>query len=158
MGARHVVAGVALALLVTGCGGRRAVELNPDQAVVGSRWNAILATPAGLTGVVQVQGTAWMGTGSAPGQTIASVTIRNAAPGGKHPWHVHRGHCGNDQGIFGPADAYGELEVGGDGTASETATIPMPLPDAGEFMVNVHASRENMGTIVACGNLAPPIR
>ncbi|HEU4699609.1 MAG TPA: hypothetical protein VFS40_10540 [Gemmatimonadales bacterium] len=158
MGARHVVAGAALALLVTGCGGRRAVELNPDQAVVGSRWNAILATPAGLAGVVQVQGEAWMGAGTTPGQTIASVTIRNAAPGGEHPWHVHRGQCGNDLGIFGPADAYGQLDVGSSGSASATATLPVPLPDSGAYMVNVHASRANMGTIIACGNLAPPIR
>jgi hypothetical protein len=34
----------------------------------------------------------------------------------------------------------------------------MPTPKTGPFFVNVHASVNNMQTIVACGNLAPPVR
>jgi hypothetical protein len=91
-------------------------------------------------------------------RTQAQATISNAVPGGEHPWHVHRGRCGSDQGIFGPADAYKPLKVSGDGRASSTAELSVPTPRTGEFFVNVHASARNMGTIVACGNLAPPAR
>jgi hypothetical protein len=34
----------------------------------------------------------------------------------------------------------------------------MVMPRTGQYYINVHASRNNMGTIIACGNLARPIR
>jgi hypothetical protein len=92
------------------------------------------------------------------GQTRAYVQISNAVPGGRHPWHVHKGQCGSDQGILGPADAYKPLRVEDDGRASETAVLPISLPRSGSFFINVHASSRNMSTTVACGNLAPPAR
>ncbi|HEX2217877.1 MAG TPA: hypothetical protein VHG35_03685 [Gemmatimonadales bacterium] len=155
----------AAALLVTmlavgacGGGGRR-VEIDPNRERVGSRWNAVLATPSQLTGAVQVKGTGWMaGVEDDTLKTLASVTIENAVPGGVHPWHIHVGQCGNDRGILGPADAYEPLEVGGNGQAASTAELPIQVPSAGQYFVNVHASRNNMGTIIACGNLAPPSR
>ncbi len=150
---------VLCALGLTACGGGHSVEINPKDAVVGSRWNAALASPAQLAGVSQVRGTAWM----APHRddttrTDAAVSIANAVPGGEHPWHVHVGQCGNDRGIFGSATAYKPLEVKGNGTADAKAELPLPLPVSGQYFVNVHASANNMGTIIACGNLAPPSR
>jgi hypothetical protein len=135
---------------------KRAVEIKEAEVPVGSRWNGTLATPSELAGALQVRGTAWMAPAS--GQTRAHVSIANAAPGGVHPWHVHRGGCGNNRTIFGPTDAYRPLQVDGDGNASSDADLPGEMPTAGEFSVNVHASSSNMGTIIACGNLAPPIR
>jgi hypothetical protein len=146
-------------LWLASCGGRRAVELNPDAQSVTTRWNGTLSTPPELGGVSDVRGQAWMaGDPKDPGQTRAHVDISNAVPGGRHPWHVHRGQCGSDQGVFGPADAYKALEVADNGRASETAVLPVALPKTGSYFVNVHASARNMGTIVACGNLAPPAR
>ena len=158
---RHSEAAILLgvALATTACGGGRNVEIEPDQAVVGSRWNAILATPANLAGAVQVKGSGWMaGEKGDTTKTRAFVSIQNAVPGGEHPWHVHLGQCGNDRGILGPADAYGPLQVGSNGQAQESAVLPLPVPVAGQYFVNVHASRNNMKTIIACGNLAPPSR
>jgi hypothetical protein len=103
-------AGIAVCTLgLVACGGGgRAVEINPQDAVVGTRWNASLATPAGLVGASQVGGTGWMAQRDGdPARTRASVSVENAVPGG---------------------------------------------------YINVHASPNNMGTIIACGNLAPPIR
>ena len=159
MSARLTTAIAAAALTIVACGGNKAVEINPAAKPVGSRWNAVLATPAAMAGAVQIQGTAWMGSevGNAQ-ETLAHVSISNAAPGGEHPWHVHIGRCGTDQGIFGPPEAYGILRVGEKGLAEGDATIPLALPRSGEYFVNVHASKENMGTIVACGNLAAPAR
>jgi hypothetical protein len=154
-------AGLVLsAFALSSCGGgRQPVEINPNTQAVGPRWNGTLSTPTDLAGAIQIRGQGWMAADEKnPDQTRAEASISNAAPGGEHPWHVHRGRCGSDQGIFGPADAYDPLRVEGNGRARSTATLPVPLPKTGEFFVNVHASARNMRTIVACGNLAPPAR
>jgi len=151
------VAAMVGAVAVAACGGHKAVEIDPKDAVVGTRWNATLATPAELAGAIQVNGTAWMASRGGVG-TVAHVTISNAAPGGKHPWHVHLGQCGNDQGILGQATAYEPLEVNGDGRAESEARLDLALPTSGQYFVNVHASADNLGTILACGNLAPPLQ
>jgi hypothetical protein len=150
---------LAFALVGAACGGRRGVEIDPDRELVGTRWNAILATPTQLAGAVQVKGAGWMaGEENDTTETRAFVAIQNAVPGGEHPWHVHLGQCGSDRGILGPPGAYEPLKVGGNGEAQESAELPVPVPIAGQYFINVHASRNNMGTIVACGNLAPPSR
>ena len=57
-----------------------------------------------------------------------------------------------------PPGAYKPLEVGGNGRAESDAELSVPFPVAGQYFINVHASRNNMSTIIACGNLAPPSR
>lgn len=150
---------VFTALGLSACGGRRAVEIDPKEQMAAGRWNATLATPAEQTGATQVRGSAWMGENPGDaGETEASISISNAAPGGVHPWHVHIGRCGVDQGILGAADAYEPLEVNNDGRAEAKAVLALPVPRSGQYFVNVHASADNMKTIIACGNLAPPSR
>ena len=157
---RPTIAAVLGLAALYGCGGRRSVELNPkEQAVATSRWTATLVTPPELAGAMQVRGTAWMAPKEKDtSESEAAVSISNAAPGGVHPWHVHIGRCGMDQGILGPAGAYKPLKVDGDGRAKATAELPLPAPGSGQYFVNVHASASNMRTIIACGNLAPPVR
>ncbi|HET7423522.1 MAG TPA: hypothetical protein VFJ92_08170, partial [Gemmatimonadales bacterium] len=60
--------------------------------------------------------------------------------------------------IVGPATSYRSLEVNNDGKATATADLPVAIPTSGQYYINVHASANNMGTIIACGNLAPPIK
>jgi hypothetical protein len=158
---RYLGAAALLAFGLAGaaCGRGRSTEIDPNRELVGSRWNAILATPTQLAGAVEVKGTGWMaGQEGDTTRTSAFVAIQNAVPGGEHPWHVHLGQCGSDRGILGPANAYQPLRVGGSGEAQELVELPLPVPVAGQYFINVHASRNNMGTIVACGNLAPPSR
>jgi len=156
----HTAASLILAALAaSSCGGRKAVEINPSTQPVATRWNGTLATPHELSGVVDIRGGAWMGPDEKNAErTRAHVEVFNAVPGGVHPWHVHRGRCGTDQGIFGPAGAYSPIKVGDKGRASSETELTVPTPKAGEFFVNVHASAKNMRTSVACGNLAPPAR
>jgi hypothetical protein len=150
---------LVLALVSAACGGRRGIGIDPDREMVGERWNATLATSAQLAGAMQVKGTGWMGrVDGDTSKTRAYASIENAVPGGEHPWHVHMGQCGNDRGILGPADAYEPLRVDGKGQAEARAELPLPLPVGGQYFINVHASRNNLGTIIACGNLAPPSR
>jgi hypothetical protein len=147
------------ALTLASCGGRQPVEISPDAQPVATRWNGTLSSPPELAGVVDIRGQAWMGADQQDAdRTRAFVEISNAVPGGRHPWHVHRGQCGSDQGILGPADAYKPLKVESNGRASSTAVLPIAHPRTGGFFVNVHASARNMATIIGCGNLAPPAR
>jgi hypothetical protein len=155
----RTIASMLSILSLASCGGGKPVEISPDAQSVTTRWNGTLSTPPELAGVSDTRGQAWMaGDPKEPAQTMAHVDITNAVPGGKHPWHVHRGQCGSDQGVFGPADAYKVLEVADNGRASETAVLSVAVPHNGSYFVNVHASSRNMGTSIACGNLAPPAR
>ena len=153
---------VPIALLALTLGGgachssKPTTALKPSDAARRNEWKASLFTPSGLAGAVQVRGTAvWSRDGDAT--SLATVSISNATPGGSHPWHIHRGRCGDNGPIVGDASGYKPLAVDDKGNASATARLTMPLPESGSFYVNVHALATNMGTIISCGNLAPPV-
>jgi hypothetical protein len=134
------------------------VQVSAGDVNVNSRWNGTLATPASLAGAVQMKGSATMTPGSNTGKTAIKVELSNASPGGIHPWQLHHGQCGMDEGLFGTVDSYKPLKVDDDGRASSSANLPYAMPTAGNFYVSVGASSANPETIVACGNLAPPSR
>lgn len=151
------------ALAITGCNPfqrQQAVEVSTQDAELNTRWHGNLASPAELAGVVQMNGSASMAPDPDGTHTNVTLKLGNASPGGVHPWAMHRGQCGawTDDGVVGPSDAYRPLEVGSDGRATQTASIPMQTPVTGDYFVVVQASAENAETVVACGNLAPPTR
>ena len=133
-----------------------AVQVSAKDENLNSRWHANLATPAELAGAVQMNGSASMAPGTKTGNTIILLDLANATPGGLHPWQLHRGQCGYDEGVFGNADAYQVAKVGKDGRATSSASVPIPTPTTGEYFVIVRASVANDAMTVACGNLAPP--
>ena len=97
-------------------------------------------------------------TGSARGttghdMTHVTVMVQGAQAGARLPWHVHEGKCGDaSPPIVGPASAYPPLVVGADGRATGEAHLNMDLNEAKNYIVNVHASPTNLGTIVSCGD------
>jgi hypothetical protein len=103
-----------------------------------------------------MSGTASMAPGQSAGSTTVVLAITNATPGGVHPWQVHHGQCGADEGLFGAAEAYTSATVDGDGRATSSATVPVATPTSGRYFVLVRASGANDQMTVACGNLAPP--
>jgi hypothetical protein len=123
-----------------------------------ARWSAALTTPASLAGAVQMKGTATMQPSGNGTDTDFHLALDNATPGGRHPWQVHRGRCGQDDGVFGSPASYTTIKIGDDGRGSQNASVQEPTPVAGDYFVTVSASDANAGTIVACGNLAPPTR
>lgn len=142
----------------TGCsmlGRKSGPELNADYGAVRSRWNATLATPSQLAGVMQLHGTSWW-SHDGTSTSRADIEVTNATPGGVHPWHLHYGRCGSNGAIVGDPAAYELLTINGDGKSAAKAMLSIPLPRGGEYYVNVHAAQSNMGTIIACGNLAAP--
>lgn len=152
------VAILALVAVVSGCGAlsrSSATEIKDSNADSRYSWNAALVTPSELAGAMQVRGVAdWARDGSGSKVTVA---LSNATEGGSHPWHIHVGRCGDNGPIVGSPGAYKALSVGGGGQARENASLSMALPTSGNFYINVHAQASNMGTIIACGNLAPPV-
>jgi hypothetical protein len=132
------------------------VQVSTRDANVNSRWHGTLTSPSSLAGAVQMQGSAAMTPGSNSGNTYVSVDLANASPGGVHPWQLHRGQCGMDDGIFGTADAYKALKVDEKGRATSSVTVPLAMPTDGRFYVSIGASAANPEMIVACGNLASP--
>lgn len=133
------------------------VEVTRD-ANVNSRWSGTLASPASLSGAVQMKGSVTMTPGTNGGNTRVSLDLSNASPGGVHPWQLRAGQCDQDGVVFGSADAYRALKVDDQGRASGSAMVPLVMPTEGLYHVSVGASAANPGTIVACGNLAPPSR
>lgn len=110
-------------------------------------WKATL-TAVGGSGI---SGTA-QGT-TAHDSTHVTVNIMGATPGATLPWHIHDGKCGDaSPPVVGDASAYPPLVVGADGRATAMAHVAIKLNEARNYIVNVHASPANMGTIVACGD------
>lgn len=132
------------------------VQVSTKDENLNSRWHATLATPADLAGAVQMNGSASMAPGSKSGNTTVSLDLANATPGGLHPWQLHRGQCGADNGVVGSMAAYPAAKVGRDGHATASANLPLTTPTAGSYFVIVQASAANNAMTVACGNLAPP--
>jgi hypothetical protein len=156
---RHKVfsmAAIAIIVATAACNPfhKTSTEIKPQDIPVGERWNATLATPSGLAGAVQVRGTGYLARD--PGGSKAVIHLSNATPGGVHPWSVRVGHCGTENPVFGDPSSYPNLKVDNDGTAQTSATLSTPFPTSGQYSLEVRASPTNMGTVIACGNLAPP--
>ncbi|HEX8695522.1 MAG TPA: hypothetical protein VF746_24125 [Longimicrobium sp.] len=154
---RIVYAAAAALLAVGACSQTPKVETDPGSGRVdvdverpgqAERFNATLNA---------VGGSGVSGTASAmdmSGATHATITIRGGTAGGVHPWHIHEGRCGDtNPPIVGTPSAYPPLSVGGGGNATAEAHVPVSLNEAKNYIVNVHASPTNLGTIIACGDL-----
>jgi hypothetical protein len=132
------------------------VQVTARDANANARWHGTLTSPSNLAGAVQMTGSIAMTPGNNPDKTNVALVLANASPGGMHPWQLHRGQCGMDEGVFGAASDYKTLKVDDQGRASGSATIGTAMPNDGRFFVSVGASDANASTIVACGNLASP--
>ena len=134
------------------------VQVSTTDASLNTRWHANLASPATLSGAVQMSGSASMAPAANGAGTVVLLELANASPGGVHPWEARLGQCGSEsQGtLFGTRSEYTPIEVGRNGEASGTASVALRTPMTGQFHVVVHASAANPETVVACGNLAPP--
>jgi|SRR5579859_1616586 len=133
-----------------------AVEMSAGDVNLNTRWHANIASPAELAGVVQMSGSASMSPGDKRGTTHVMLKVANSSPGGLHPWAIHRGQCGADNGVFGAADNYQPVSVSSNGTGLSSATVGVETPATGNYFVSVQASAANSAMTVACGNLAAP--
>ena len=157
---RRVILAAAAVVSLSACGlfhhNAPPVQLSQGDVALNATWHATLTSPSELTGAMQVSGRASMAPGSNHDQTMVSLTLSNATPGGVHPWEIHHGQCDTDAGIIGQADAYPPIKIANDGTGSAEATLPLVTPDSGSYFIAVRASTANPDLVVACGNFAPP--
>jgi hypothetical protein len=149
----------AVALTLGACSAfqpKSAVDIRTADVTLNSSWHARIASPSDLAGAVQMNGSASMAPGVKRGTTEVVMKLGNTSPGGVHPWAIHLGQCGEDEGVFGALEDYPPLRVGADGTGSSKASVALDTPSAGDYFVSVQASPANHDLTVACGNLAAP--
>ena len=132
-----------VAALLVGCWGRE-VDPNP---VRGSWIGEIVAMgDHGHSGFV----TASL---LAAGGTRINVTLTGGSTGGRHPWRVRVGACESGGEAVGDPEAYPPMEPNARGNASATATIGVDLDPDSEYHVTLHASPDDLDTVVGCGDL-----
>ena len=118
-----------------------------------TQWSATLEAVGGSG----VGGSALITPGGSSSETSVTLMVNGATPNGTLPWHFHTGRCGEPGGtIVGQPQAYTPIPVGADGGSRQhRVTLPFTVPATGDLRLQVHRSSSDMGTIVACGNLAP---
>lgn len=93
---------------------------------------------------------------SSPGGTAVAISIADAPTGGTHPWHIHDQSC-DAEGmgeIVGDPEVYPPLNPGPQGEATARAVLAQrSLPRGEDFSINIHASPDDMGTVVGCIDL-----
>jgi len=134
------------AALVFGCG-------DDEDIVPVVQEHQLVANMQGLEGFEQLGGNATVDWAEGENQFVAVATLIGDEPGAARPWHVHFGTCATGGGIVGTGE-YPLLMVGDDGTASATATITFELDPSVDYLVNYHRSADDLGTLIACGDLA----
>jgi hypothetical protein len=147
---------VAIAAVAAASCAQRVSQTDTGE-IATARWSATLARPAAADSTAapgNIIGSVAVSPGNTISETRVTVMLANATPGAVYPWHIHAGSCGNDNGIVGPTPSYEPITIGSDGKGEVTTTLPFSTPTTGEYFVNIHKSSTEMGTIVACGDLA----
>ncbi len=133
---RIVIAGAAIALLAAPLVAQSAASSSQDAKT----YQFVAQNGSGETGSVSL---------AAAGKTSTTVTIALAgAPSGAQPAHIHKGSCTKLGAVTYP------LSSVVDGKSTTTVKAPMAELLAGGLAVNVHKSTNDMGTYVACADLA----
>ena len=143
-------------LVIPACVRRPVATISAPDNVVASRWNATLSTPAAMQGVIQAQGRSWITSLDDGRKARVDVELSNLTSGGQHPWVLRSGQCGIGGAELLRASGGNALKVGSDGRAKADATMDRSFQTTGDYMLEVLASNDNLNTVIACGNFAPP--
>jgi hypothetical protein len=145
-----------LLFLLAACGRKPVAEITPQLDAAATRWNATLATPEAMRGVIQGQGRAWATSVDEGRRVRVDVELTNMVPGGRHPWLIRTGQCGmSGNEVFRVTDG-NILKIGDDGKGRADFTMDSPFQTSGAYQIVVLASAENADRTVSCGNFAPP--
>ena len=138
-------------LALAACSAREDHEDDDDFDFDATDWSTQLSARAssGVTGAATARS---VGISGGAGTSTATVEIRGAAPGARHPWHVHSGTCATGGPIVGEANDYDVLEAGADGTDEQTAAVSAGMDENARYHVNVHRSPADL-TVISCGDL-----
>jgi uncharacterized surface protein with fasciclin (FAS1) repeats len=105
------------------------------------RYPVSAVNDSGITGLVIVKGDTRNST--------VTVILQGTPAGGVHPMHFHAGNCDSNGDVVIPlTDLNGTT-----GTSRTVVNVPYGTIVGGDHYLNVHLSAEDMGTIVACGEV-----
>jgi hypothetical protein len=148
---RRTVAALVLAVLsVASAVGVRADQASPERVTVDLRAGTGSLSGGRSWDASGVTGTATL---AADGdQTVVALVVRGAA--GTHPDHIHRGRCADPEPnplyplsdvVLNPADREGR----------STTRVDVSLREllAGEYLILVHESAQNLNVYLACGDI-----
>ena len=82
------------------------------------------------------------------GKTKVEINLKGGAKGVAQPAHVHEGSCPNPD----PKPRYPLQDVT-DGKSTSEVAADIKTLTAGKMAINVHRSKEDMKTYVACGDI-----
>jgi hypothetical protein len=117
-------------------------QIDPDDTGAGTKLGMAEQNNSGETGTVTLFR---RGTGS----TLVILDIHSEPPGRQQPAHIHRGH---DCSSIDPKPAYGLAPVI-NGISKTLVHAPEGKLLSGNYVVNVHASTQQIGIYVSCGEL-----
>lgn len=80
---------------------------------------------------------------------VATILVTGVQEGGDHPAHFHAGNCGSGGDIVIPLSNV----TGPGGLSVSTMTAPYDTIMDSNHYLNIHLSENEMGTIVACGEV-----
>lgn len=156
MSARSRSLWVGLSLVLVACNRRPVTQLSTAPDVNALRWNATLATPEAMRTVVQARGTASVSRVDDGRRSRVEIQIANLVPGGEYAWALHVGQCGSAGAEVYRSEDGRRLKIDGDGKSAANATIDVPFPTTGDYLVRVTTPASQSPQVIACGNLAPP--
>lgn len=136
---------VALAIPVAGCGGDDEEAAETPTATEGEAGESVMIELAEQNGSGE-SGTATLEAVSS-GMVRVTIELENA-PAEPQPAHIHSGSCAELGDVVYPLTNV-------EGGSSETdVAVSLEELQGGEFAVNVHQSEADIGTYVACGDIA----
>ncbi|AMW05592.1 hypothetical protein [Gemmatimonas phototrophica] len=110
-----------------------------------------IGTAIGRDGAT-LRGDLEMFAGKADNTTFVELAIRKDVPGAARSWRVMRGSCATPRGAFADAGSFPLIRIGKEAKGVNSVTLPVALPDTGDFHVTVAAS-PTATRVLACGDL-----
>jgi hypothetical protein len=83
------------------------------------------------------------------GLTVVTIALQGTPPSGNHPAHFHAGNCGSGGDIVVPLNNVN----GATGFSTTVTNVPFDDIVGGDHYLNIHLSSDQIGTIVACGEV-----
>jgi hypothetical protein len=83
------------------------------------------------------------------GVIFLAIQVKGEPAGADQPSHIHKGKCGSNGPIVIPL-----MDVVGGGSANSIKYAKWTTVSQGGYYINVHKSKADLKTIVACGNIA----
>lgn len=83
------------------------------------------------------------------GKTVIVISLSGTPVNGVHPAHLHEGDCGSNGTIAVPLESV----KGSTGLSVTVNDVPLDAITTGDHYLNIHASSDDMATIVACAEV-----